>query len=100
MAPLKFSLPARKAGKPVTKRALWQLCCDLVADALLQESSWPFQEPVDYVGLKLTDYRDVVKCPMDLSTVQANLAKGKYAYARPPLSLYLLRLFARFSIPC
>lgn len=40
----------------------------------------PFRRPVDTKHYK--DYRDFVKKPMDLATVTANLAKGKYATAR------------------
>jgi len=39
-----------------------------------------FSDPVDYVGLELEDYLDVVKRPMDLSTLAVNLALGEYYY--------------------
>ena len=37
-----------------------------------------FREPVDYVGLHLDDYLDVVKNPMDLKTLKKNIDNGKY----------------------
>lgn len=37
-----------------------------------------FKEPVDYVGLGLTDYLDIVKHPMDLSTVSKKLKLSQY----------------------
>lgn len=41
--------------------------------------AWPFYQPVDVEGLKLHDYYDVIKKPMDLSTVQKNMDEGNYA---------------------
>lgn len=38
-----------------------------------------FKEPVDHVGLGLTDYLDIVKQPMDLSTISKKLKTNKYA---------------------
>lgn len=37
-----------------------------------------FKEPVDHVGLGLTDYLDIIKQPMDLSTVSKKLKTGVY----------------------
>ena len=37
-----------------------------------------FLEPVDYKGLKLFDYPDVVKNPMDLGTCKNKLLNGEY----------------------
>lgn len=38
-----------------------------------------FAEPVDYVGLGLTDYLRVVKRPMDLGTIRRKLKRKEYA---------------------
>ena len=40
--------------------------------------AWPFYQPVDVKALNLHDYHDVIKKPMDLSTVQANLDRESY----------------------
>lgn len=40
--------------------------------------AWPFYQPVDVKALNLHDYHDVIKKPMDLSTVQANLDRDLY----------------------
>jgi len=37
-----------------------------------------FNEPVDWEGLKLDDYLDVIKEPMDLGTILRNLESGYY----------------------
>merc|ERR1719210_2489127 len=43
-----------------------------------QMYAWPFYQPVDVKALNLHDYHDVIKKPMDLSTVQANLDRESY----------------------
>jgi len=53
------------------------------AQTLLQKlkkhpSAGPFLYPVDAKGLGLTDYHDVVREPMDLSTVEKKLKNGQY----------------------
>ena len=40
--------------------------------------AWPFYQPVDVKALNLHDYHEVIKKPMDLSTVQANLDRESY----------------------
>lgn len=42
--------------------------------------SYEFRQPVDVVGLGLTDYYDYILKPMDLSTVKKNLKNGKYMF--------------------
>ena len=37
-----------------------------------------FNEPVDYKGLGLSDYRKFVKLPMDLGTILQNLASKEH----------------------
>ncbi|KAJ2656055.1 hypothetical protein IWW48_005219 [Coemansia sp. RSA 1200] len=44
-------------------------------------SAWPFLKPVDPVALGIPTYFDIVKNPMDLSTVQKKLAKKTYVWA-------------------
>ncbi len=40
--------------------------------------SHPFRVPVDPIGLGIPDYFDIIKKPMDLSTIKNNLDAGKY----------------------
>lgn len=37
--------------------------------------AWPFYKPVDAEALQLHDYHDIIKYPMDLSTVKVGTAK-------------------------
>ena len=41
-------------------------------------TSWPFREPVDPVALGIPHYLDIVKEPMDLSTIENNLRTNQY----------------------
>lgn len=34
--------------------------------------AWPFYKPVDVTALGLEDYHDIIKCPMDLGTIQVS----------------------------
>lgn len=38
----------------------------------------PFQEAVDPYALNIPDYFDIIKEPMDLTTVEKNLKDGQY----------------------
>jgi bromodomain-containing factor 1 len=40
--------------------------------------SYPFLLPVDAVALNLPDYHTIITHPMDLSTIEQNLARGEY----------------------
>ncbi|XP_047729390.1 bromodomain testis-specific protein [Prionailurus viverrinus] len=43
--------------------------------------SWPFQQPVDAVKLKLPDYYTIIKTPMDLNTIKKRLEHKYYMKA-------------------
>ena len=43
-----------------------------------QTYAWPFYQPVDVKALGLHDYYEVIKKPMDLSTVQKNMDNDIY----------------------
>ena len=40
--------------------------------------AYDFLEPVDYVGLGILDYPQIIKTPMDLGTVKTKLKDNKY----------------------
>ncbi|XP_037355286.1 bromodomain testis-specific protein isoform X2 [Talpa occidentalis] len=53
-----------------------------VLKALWKHSfSWPFQQPVDAVKLKLPDYYTIIKNPMDLNTIKKRLEHKYYMKA-------------------
>ena len=43
----------------------------------------PFLQPVDPIALKIPQYRDVVKNPMDISTLAQKLERGQYSNISP-----------------
>jgi hypothetical protein len=49
----------------------------IIEKLMAHPNAWPFTQPVDPVALNIPDYLDVVKQPMDLGTVQKNLAEGE-----------------------
>ncbi|KAM9689145.1 LOW QUALITY PROTEIN: bromodomain testis-specific protein [Trichechus inunguis] len=54
----------------------------VVLKALWKHSfSWPFQQPVDAVKLKLPDYYTIIKNPMDLNTIKRRLEHKYYVKA-------------------
>lgn len=52
--------------------------CSVILKEMLSKKhaayAWPFYEPVDAVALQLNDYHDIIKHPMDLSTVKVPTA--------------------------
>ena len=44
--------------------------------------AWPFRKPVDWKKLNLPTYPDIVKHPMDLSTIKKKLQKKEYFSAK------------------
>ncbi|XP_058913524.1 bromodomain testis-specific protein isoform X2 [Kogia breviceps] len=54
----------------------------VVLKALWKHSfSWPFQQPVDAVKLKLPDYYTIIKNPVDLNTIKKRLEHKYYVKA-------------------
>ncbi|XP_041672775.1 bromodomain-containing protein 4 isoform X2 [Cheilinus undulatus] len=56
-------------------------CASLVREMLSKKHSayaWPFYKPVDVDALGLHDYHDIIKHPMDLSTIKAKLENRQY----------------------
>lgn len=45
----------------------------------LPEESMPFRQPVDPNQLGIPDYFDIVRKPMDLSTIHTKLTSGQYS---------------------
>jgi len=71
----------KNEGRNRTRKEI-KLCASVLKELFQkrhQMYAWPFYQPVDVEGLKLHDYYDVIKKPMDLSTVQKNMDEGNYA---------------------
>ncbi|KAF6717356.1 Bromodomain-containing protein 3 [Oryzias melastigma] len=60
-------------------------CSDILKEMLSKKHSayaWPFYKPVDAEALEIHDYHDIIKYPMDLSTVKKKLDAGDYQDAQ------------------
>lgn len=59
--------------------------CDSILKELLSKKhaayAWPFYKPVDAEALELHDYHDIIKHPMDLSTVKVRAGRASLAPA-------------------
>ncbi|WOH10974.1 hypothetical protein DCAR_0830451 [Daucus carota subsp. sativus] len=53
--------------------------CGVILDNLMKHKhGWVFNKPVDVVALRLSDYYEVVKRPMDLGTIKSKLGRRGY----------------------
>lgn len=70
--PPKKDLPGCEAKKGRLSEQL-RHCSDILKEMLSKRHSayaWPFYVPVDAAALGLHDYHDIIKHPMDLSTIK------------------------------
>lgn len=54
-------------------------CNTMLKSLKRHPDSGPFLHPVDPIALNVPDYFDIIKNPMDLTTLQNNLNSGKYS---------------------
>eukprot|EP01105_Mastigella_eilhardi_P004979 TRINITY_DN1670_c0_g1_i1.p1 TRINITY_DN1670_c0_g1~~TRINITY_DN1670_c0_g1_i1.p1 ORF type:complete len:605 (-),score=176.24 TRINITY_DN1670_c0_g1_i1:62-1852(-) len=53
-------------------------CYDILSDLMNHPGAAPFNQPVDPIMLHIPDYFDVIKHPMDFSTIMEQLKSGVY----------------------
>ncbi|KAJ5871787.1 Bromodomain [Penicillium soppii] len=102
--PPKRDLPY--STKPKKKKYQWELrFCQEALDEMHKQKHYnfvmPFYYPVDPVALNIPTYHEVIKKPMDLSTVQHKLKTGQYENAKEfetDVRLIFKNCF-RFNIP-
>ncbi|KAF5755212.1 putative chromatin remodeler Bromodomain family [Helianthus annuus] len=63
------------AFSPILKKQ----CESLLKKLMTHQHGWVFNKPVDVVALKIPDYFNVIKNPMDLGTIKEKLSSGKYS---------------------
>lgn len=64
--------------KTVRLSAALKCCKDVLKELLSKRHyayAWPFYSPVDVVALGLHDYHDIIRQPMDLSTIRVRVVK-------------------------
>ncbi|XP_035523762.1 bromodomain-containing protein 3a isoform X2 [Morone saxatilis] len=62
-----------------------KFCNDILKEMLSKKHvayAWPFYKPVDAEALQLHDYHDIIKYPMDLSTIKKKMDGGEYQDAQ------------------
>lgn len=57
---------------------LMKKCAQILSKLMKHKHAYIFNVPVDVEGMKLHDYFDIIKNPMDLGTVKSKLGKGLY----------------------
>eukprot|EP00124_Ichthyophonus_hoferi_P005126 Ihof_evm2s674 gene=Ihof_evmTU2s674 len=73
LVPPSLVLPAKR-----TTNHLFYLEHTVMKSLLKSKDSQPFREPVDWVGLDLPDYLDVIEHPMDFKTINGKLQQRIY----------------------
>ncbi|XP_057764111.1 transcription factor GTE11-like [Salvia miltiorrhiza] len=57
-------------------------CSKILKDLMNHSVGWAFSEPVDPVKLKIPDYFQIIRNPMDLGTIKHKLERDKYSAAK------------------
>ncbi|XP_014330109.1 bromodomain-containing protein 3-like [Xiphophorus maculatus] len=82
--PPKKDLPAFE-DKRVRMPEQLRYCNNILKEMLSKRHyayAWPFYTPVDAVALGLHDYHDIIKQPMDLSTIKKKMDQQEYGGAK------------------
>ncbi|KAJ3675446.1 hypothetical protein LUZ60_004488 [Juncus effusus] len=84
-APVKQNQNLNRAasGRFNTSHLMIMKQCETLLNRLMQQkiAKMLFNSPVDVVALKIPDYFDIIKNPMDLGTIKSKLASGAYTTA-------------------
>ncbi|CAM0911034.1 unnamed protein product [Alopecurus aequalis] len=70
--------PRHAEPPPQLREAMRSRCAQILTKIRKQRNCGWFNKPVNAEKLKLHDYHAVIRNPMDLGTVKANLATGRY----------------------
>ncbi|XP_068319951.1 transcription factor GTE12-like isoform X1 [Pyrus communis] len=71
-------LEGQKEKKRKIDRSVKVQCLTILKTLMSKKESWPFNEPVDPVKLRIPDYFRIISHPMDLGTVKSKLQKDLY----------------------
>ncbi|KAM6963096.1 bromodomain testis-specific protein [Aplochiton taeniatus] len=84
--PPKKDLPDSPPGGKRTKLSEQLKCCSVILKEMQSKRhsgyAWPFYKPVDAEVLGLHDYHDIIKQPMDLSTIKKKMDERDYTSAQ------------------
>lgn len=102
--PPKKDLPDSVQPQPSRKSKLspqLRYCSDLLKEMLSKKHAayaWPFYRPVDASALGLHDYHDIIKCPMDLSTIKVSWVFFMFLSVFREVFFFLLGVWSSTSI--
>ncbi|CAI9110553.1 OLC1v1010606C4 [Oldenlandia corymbosa var. corymbosa] len=74
--------PTAAPTKVTALGSMMKKCKHILNTLMTQRHGYVFNKPVDVAALKLYDYYDVIKHPMDLGTIRAKLEKKEYKSAQ------------------
>lgn len=75
----RFESDKEAAGPSTSKVILMKQCETLLKRLMSHQYGHVFNTPVDPVKLKIPDYFDIIKNPMDLGTIKSKIAEGSYS---------------------
>jgi len=78
----KPKMPPKREKKGRTTNQLQFLLKTVMRQVLKHSFAWPFTKPVDAVKLRIPDYYEIIKRPMDLGTVKKKLEHNDYICAK------------------
>lgn len=78
-AQLKSHIESLHPLQCLTINAISTLCKGILKRLREEEQSWIFNTPVDTEAWGLDDYHDIIKHPMDYSTIEKRLDQGQYS---------------------
>nr|XP_043606250.1 transcription factor GTE7-like [Erigeron canadensis] len=67
-----------KKGKKYNDDVAMKNCKQILGKLMKSKNGWVFNKPVDTVGMKLFDYNQIIKNPMDLGTIKKKIEKNEY----------------------
>merc|ERR1712227_711930 len=73
-------------ARPKMTNQLEHIRKEILPKVQKHKHAWPFQKPVNPKELGLPDYFDVIKKPMDLSTIRKKFDQKKYNFGREALA--------------
>lgn len=75
-------MPPKREKKGRNTNQLQFLSKTVLKQIMRHQFAWPFMKPVDSVKLRIPDYYEIIKSPMDLGTIKKKLDRVDYMNAK------------------
>lgn len=86
----KPKMPPKREKKGRTTNQLQFLLKTVMRQVLKHSFAWPFAKPVDAAKLRIPDYYEIIKQPMDLGTIRKKLEHNDYQNAKECITEFRL----------